>query len=197
MYMIYSVTHTNAYRINDLERGVEYEFRVAGQNHIGVGQEAIKYMHTPEGPPTGPPTNITYRFQTPDVVCVTWDPPIREHRNGQIVKYDIEFHKKSDHNNIIVRNVSHTKAVFTNLEESTEYVFHVKAYTNQGAGPNSEKYTVQTERDIGRAPLAVKAVATSDSSVEVSSTILLNFIQFDHLLMQLFKFTLKIAPNTI
>lgn len=159
-------TGTN-YRINDLERGVEYEFRVAGLNHIGIGQESIKYMRTPEGPPTGPPTNITYRFQTPDVVCVTWDPPTREHRNGQIVKYDIEFHKKSDHNNVIFRNVTKTKAVFTNLEENTEYVFHIKSYTNQGAGPNSDKQTIQTEKDIGRAPMAVKAVATSESSVEV------------------------------
>ncbi|XP_030758826.1 tyrosine-protein phosphatase Lar isoform X3 [Sitophilus oryzae] len=160
-------TSTQKYRINDLERGVEYEFRVAGINNIGTGQENIQYLHTPEGPPTGPPTNITYRFQTPDVVCVTWDPPTREHRNGQIVKYDIEFHKKSDHNNIIVRNVTKTKAVFTNLEENTEYVFHIKAYTNQGAGPNSEKQTIQTDKDIGRAPMAVKAVATSESSVEV------------------------------
>ncbi|XP_076263869.1 tyrosine-protein phosphatase Lar isoform X2 [Rhynchophorus ferrugineus] len=158
---------TNNYRINDLERGVEYEFRVAGINHIGTGQESIKYMRTPEGPPTGPPTNITYRFQTPDVVCVTWDPPTREHRNGQIMKYDIEFHKKSDHNNIIIRNVTKTKAVFTNLEENTEYVFHIKAYTSQGAGPNSEKQTITTDKDIGRAPLSVKAVATSESSVEV------------------------------
>ncbi|XP_045464788.1 tyrosine-protein phosphatase Lar isoform X5 [Harmonia axyridis] len=160
-------THTNTYRINDLERGVEYEFRVAGQNHIGIGQEAIKYMNTPEGPPTGPPSNITYRFQTPDVVCITWDPPIREHRNGRILKYDIQFHKKSDHNNIITRNISTTKAVFTHLEENTEYIFHIKAYTSQGAGPFSEKMTITTERDIGRAPMSVKAVATSDSSVEV------------------------------
>ncbi|XP_063915397.1 tyrosine-protein phosphatase Lar isoform X6 [Zophobas morio] len=160
-------THTNTYRINDLERGVEYEFRVAGQNHIGIGQEAIKYLHTPEGPPTGAPVNITSRFQTPDVVCVTWGPPSREHRNGQIIKYDIQFHKKSDHSNVITRNVSTTKAVFTNLEENTEYVFHVKAYTLQGAGPVSEKYTITTDRDIGRAPMSVKAVATSDSSVEV------------------------------
>ncbi|XP_066151280.1 tyrosine-protein phosphatase Lar isoform X3 [Euwallacea fornicatus] len=162
---IKSVTHN--YRINDLERGVEYEFRVAGQNHIGYGQESIKYLHTPEGPPTGPPTNITYRFQTPDVVCVTWDPPKREHRNGQILKYDIEFHKKSDHNNALFRNVTKTKVVFTNLEENTEYVFHIKAYTSQGAGPNSDKQTVETEKDIGRAPMSVKAVATSESSVEV------------------------------
>nr|CAH7755220.1 unnamed protein product [Callosobruchus chinensis] len=164
--VVLKATHTS-YRINDLERGVEYEFRVAGQNHIGIGQEAIKYMHTPEGPPTGPPTNISYHFQTPDVVCVTWSPPLREHRNGQITKYDIQFHKKSDHSNIIVRNVSTTKAVFTNLEEDTEYVFHVKAYTSVGAGPNSEKVTFHSDRDIGRAPMSVKAVATSDSSVEV------------------------------
>ncbi|KAK5642104.1 hypothetical protein RI129_008271 [Pyrocoelia pectoralis] len=159
--------HTTSYRITELERGVEYEFRVAGQNHIGIGQEAIKYMHTPEGPPTGPPTNISYHFQTPDVVCITWDPPSREHRNGQIIKYDIQFHKKSDHSNIIERNVTTTKAVFTNLEENTEYVFHIKAYTSQGSGPFSEKITIQTERDIGRAPMYVRAVATSDSSVEV------------------------------
>lgn len=160
-------THVISHRIPDLERGVEYEFRVAGLNHIGIGQEAIKYMHTPEGPPTGPPTNITHRFQTPDVICITWDPPLREHRNGRIVKYDIQFHKKSDHNNIITRNVSTTKAVFTHLEENTEYVFHIRAHTNQGAGPNSEKITIETDRDIGRAPMNVKAVATSDSSVEV------------------------------
>ncbi|CAG9761335.1 unnamed protein product [Ceutorhynchus assimilis] len=156
-----------SYRINDLEQGVEYEFRVAGVNHIGIGQESIKYLSTPNGPPTGPPTNITYRFQTPDAVCVTWDRPTRENRNGQIVKYDIKFHKKSDENNVIYRNITKTKAVFTNLEENTEYVFHVRAYTNQGSGPNSEKQIIQTEKDIGRAPMAITAMATSESSVEV------------------------------
>lgn len=124
-------------------------------------------MHTPEGPPTGPPTNISYHFQTPDVICITWDPPSREHRNGQIMKYDIQFHKKLDHSNILERNTNVTKAVFTNLEENTEYVFHIRAYTSQGAGPFSEKVSFETERDIGRAPMSVRAVATSDSSVEV------------------------------
>ncbi|KAK9700492.1 EPTP domain [Popillia japonica] len=160
-------TSTHKYRIKDLERGVEYEFRVAGLNHIGIGQEAMKYMHTPEGPPTGPPTNISYHFQTPDVVCITWDPPTREHRNGRIIKYDIQFHKKIDHRNVFERNVTTTKAVFTNLEEESEYVFHIRAYTTQGPGPFSEKITFATDRDIGRAPMSVRAVATSDSSVEV------------------------------
>lgn len=88
---------------------MEYEFRVAGQNHIGFGQESIKYLLTPEGPPSGPPTNISYHFQTPDVVCVTWDIPLREHRNGQITHYDIEFHKKVDHTSVTDRNTTQTK----------------------------------------------------------------------------------------
>ncbi|XP_069702214.1 tyrosine-protein phosphatase Lar isoform X7 [Periplaneta americana] len=160
-------TMVHSHKINDLERGVEYEFRVAGQNHIGFGQESIKYLLTPEGPPTGPPTNISHRFQTPDVVCVTWDVPLREHRNGQITHYDIEFHKKVDHTTVIDRNTTQTKAVFINLEENTDYVYRVRAHTSQGAGPYSEKITVHTERDIVRAPMSVQAVATSDQSVEV------------------------------
>lgn len=47
--------------LSDLNRGVEYEFHVAGRNHINYGQEAIKYYVTPEAAPSGPPTNITYR----------------------------------------------------------------------------------------------------------------------------------------
>lgn len=47
--------------LNDLQRGIEYEIRVAGRNHINFGEEAVKYYITPEAPPSGPPTNITYR----------------------------------------------------------------------------------------------------------------------------------------
>lgn len=151
----------------DLERGVEYEFRVAGSNHIGIGQETVKIFQTPEGVPSGPPSNITVRFQTPDVVCVTWEPPVREFRNGLITRYDVQFHKKIDHGLGSERNMTLRKAVFTNLEENTEYIFRVRAYTKQGAGPFSEKILVETERDMGRAPMSVQAVATSEQTAEI------------------------------
>lgn len=89
------------------DRGVEYEIRVAASNHIGYGQEAVKYYMTPEGPPSGPPTNISHQFQTADVVAITWDPPIPEERNGQILKYHVIFHKKMGLST--ERNVSVTK----------------------------------------------------------------------------------------
>ncbi|XP_017884551.1 tyrosine-protein phosphatase Lar isoform X7 [Ceratina calcarata] len=161
-------TEQRTYKISDFkERGVDYEFRIAGQNSIGFGQETIRYWFSPEGEPTGPPTNLSYFFQTPDTVCVTWDPPMRKHRNGQIISYDVQFNKKNDHSTTIDRNTTKTRAVFTNLEENTEYVFHVRAHTSMGSGPYSEKITIMTEKDIGRAPMFVKAVATSDTSVEV------------------------------
>lgn len=159
--------HSTVKKIKDLERGVEYEFRVAGMNPTGIGQETVKYLTTPEGTPNGPPSNITVRFQTPDIVCVTWDSPNREHRNGQIIRYDVQFHKKIDHGLGTERNTTVRKAVFVNLEENTEYIFRVRAYTKQGAGPFSEKIIVETERDMGRAPMAVQAVATSEQTVEV------------------------------
>lgn len=92
-----------------LERGIQYEFRISGQNMVGFGQETIKYFLTPEGPPTGPPLNISYHFQTPDVVCITWVPPSREQRNGQITHYDIQFFKKMDHSTVPERNTTLTK----------------------------------------------------------------------------------------
>ncbi|XP_024084878.1 tyrosine-protein phosphatase Lar isoform X3 [Cimex lectularius] len=156
-----------SHKISNLERGVEYEFRVAGQNQIGFGQESIKYLFTPEGAPTGPPVNLSHTFQTPDVVCVTWDPPERPNRNGQIVRYDVQFSKKLDQSTPIERNTTHTKAVFSDLEENTEYIFKVRGHTKSGPGPWSDKATIKTERDIVRAPMGVKAVATSDQSVEV------------------------------
>ncbi|XP_025074322.1 tyrosine-protein phosphatase Lar isoform X9 [Pogonomyrmex barbatus] len=161
-------TRQHTYKITDLgEQGVEYEFRVAGKNDIGFGQETVRYWFSPEGEPTGPPTNLSYFFQTPDTVCVTWDKPLRQHRNGQIIGYDVQFNKKNDHSTTTDRNTTKTRAVFTNLEENTEYVFHVRAHTSKGSGPYSEKITIMTEKDIGRAPMSVRAVATSDSSVEV------------------------------
>ena len=89
------------------ERGVEYEFRVAGQNTVGYGQETVKYLLTPEGPPTGPPINVTYHFQTPEIVSVQWKPPPKERRNGQLTRYTVLFHKKQEA--AIERNITLTK----------------------------------------------------------------------------------------
>jgi netrin-G3 ligand len=86
--------------------------------------------------PTDAPKNISWRFQTPDVVEIVYDPPPEHARNGQIVLYEIQF--------------------------------SVRGNTRKGYGPWSTQQTFRTDRNIVRAPLGVKAMATSDSSLEVS-----------------------------
>ena len=80
--------------ISDLEKGIEYEFRVSGINLVGAGQEAVKTYLTPEGVPTDSPKNITTRFQTPDVIEISYDAPPEESQNGQVRIKMIPFDRK-------------------------------------------------------------------------------------------------------
>ena len=153
--------------ISNLEKGIEYEFRVSGINKVGAGQEAIKALLTPEGVPTEPPRNITTRFQTPDVIEITFDPPPLESRKGQITMYDIQFWRTVVHEEKRMRSTTEKKTVFANLEENTEYKFRIRANTRKGYGPFSSTVSFRTDNNIIRAPQPVQAMATSDSSIEV------------------------------
>ena len=57
--------------------------------------------------------------------------------------------------------------MISGLEEGTEYVYSVRAATKQGPGPWTEKSSFMTIKDMARAPMGLKAMATSDQSVEV------------------------------
>ena len=165
--------------ISGLEKGIEYEFRVAGINSVGPGQEAIVPYLTPEGVPTDAPKNITIRFQTPDVVEISYDPPPEHARNGQITLYEVQFWRAADPTKKTLRKTTEQKTVFANLEDNTEYKFSVRANTRQGYGPWSTQEPFRTDRNIVRAPLSVKAMATSDSSVQVSDRVLTYLILTD------------------
>ena len=108
--------------IRDLDRGARYEFRIAGSNAIGWGQESIAYVETPEGIPRAPPQNLTHRLQSPTTVVVNWDPPLPQYRNGRISGYGIHFHKQSEQMTNEY-NTSQTRMVFSSLDENTEYSF--------------------------------------------------------------------------
>ncbi|CAG0919767.1 unnamed protein product [Notodromas monacha] len=155
------------YVLQELEKGYDYEFRLAARNAEGHGQESVAYITTPDGPPTGPPTNIQDHTITPDILVVTWDPPEMPHRNGRIIGYTLQFHKRRDDYLFLERNVTNPKVVIQSLEEDTWYYFRIRAYTSRGPGPWSENESFKTIREIVRAPLNVRAMATSESSVEV------------------------------
>ena len=89
-------------------------------------------------------------------------------RNGQVTKYEIQFWKGASPNEKKLRQTTEQKTVFANLDDNTEYKFSVRANTRKGYGPWSTQQSFRTDRNIVRAPLNVKAMATSDSSVQVN-----------------------------
>lgn len=152
--------------IPDLDRGAKYEFRLAGRNNIGWGQDAVIFLETPEGAPTAPPQNFSYRLQSPTTIVITWGPPLLQYRNGQITHYGLHFHKSSDQSPLEY-NTTETRKVYSSLDENTEYVFRVRAYTGKGPGPWSNRLNLNTPGDVPPAPTNVQAMATSEQSVEV------------------------------
>ena len=101
------------------------------------------------------------------MVEIVYDPPPEHARNGQITKYEIQFWKESDPNQKKVRQTTEEKTVFANLEDNTKYLFSARANTRKGYGPWSTQTAFRTDKAMVRAPLNVKAMATSDSSVQV------------------------------
>ena len=103
------------------------------------------------------------------MVEIVYDPPPEHARNGQITKYEIQFWKESDPNQKKLRQTTEEKTVFANLEDNTKYLFSARANTRKGYGPWSTQTAFRTDKAMVRAPLNVKAMATSDSSVQVRS----------------------------
>ena len=101
------------------------------------------------------------------MVEIVYDPPPEHARNGQITKYEIQFWKESDPNQKKLRQTTEEKTVFANLEDNTKYLFSARANTRKGYGPWSTQTAFRTDKAMVRAPLNVKAMATSDSSVQV------------------------------
>lgn len=155
------------FTIENLARGARYEFRLSGRNLLGWGQEAITIVSTPEGEPTSPPLNITFRLQSPTTVAFTWEAPSPLHRNGYITHYSVQFRRRSSESSADDRNTSQTRMVFSGLDEKSDYTMRVRACTAKGCGPWSQNLTASTPGDIPSAPTNVQAVATSDQAVEV------------------------------
>ncbi|CAL1265790.1 unnamed protein product [Larinioides sclopetarius] len=152
--------------VRNLDRGTKYEFRLSGRNALGWGQEFVTYLETPEGVPTAPPQNLTHNLQSPTTVVISWDPPVAQYRNGKILHYGVQFHKALE-SKAPERNTTASRLVFSGLDENTEYVYRVRAYTAKGPGPWSSPATVHTPGDVPTAPTNVQAMATSETTVLV------------------------------
>ena len=74
--------------------------------------------------------------------------------------YDIHLWKSLVSEDKLTRTTTERKAIFTDLDDNTEYQFQVRANTRKGPGPWSSKVSFRTDRNIIRAPLRVQVSTT-------------------------------------
>lgn len=102
----------------------------------------------------GAPLNLTITGVTPMSVRLSWSPPERSLRNGEIVQYEIMYYKRSDSQTAFNVNTTATEIVLDGLESLTNYIFQIKAYTSKGAGPWSNQIPFQTMGRLANSKLS-------------------------------------------
>ncbi|GFN98457.1 tyrosine-protein phosphatase lar [Plakobranchus ocellatus] len=151
-----------------LDRGVTYEFRLSAKNEVDYGERETATIKTPDGVPSGAPQNLTAEGLTETSLRLSWDLPARHLRNGDIIMYQITYHKAGEDINEEDLNCTDTFIDLVGLEMHTQYIFKIKAYTSKGAGPWSNTLPYSTFGKKPAPPKNVKARRTSGETAEVS-----------------------------
>ncbi|XP_019858755.1 PREDICTED: receptor-type tyrosine-protein phosphatase F-like [Amphimedon queenslandica] len=74
----------------DLTHDTVYHFRIRSTNTEGSTESDTNSFKTREKPPTAPPSNFTINTNTNSrSLSFSWDPPPPEHRNGDILAYNL------------------------------------------------------------------------------------------------------------
>lgn len=94
--------------------------------------------------PAGAPLNFTAIGMSSTSVRLQWQPPARQHRNGEIILYELLYHDRRDPADDWPTNTTETSIVIDGLQPTTYYVFHIRAYTSKGAGPWSSQLLFRT-----------------------------------------------------
>ena len=94
--------------------------------------------------PSGAPHNFTARSAGATGAHLQWDPPVRRHRHGRIVVYELLYHDRRSPADDWATNATGTDVLVDGMAPSTDYVFHIRAYTTEGAGPWSSQLPFRT-----------------------------------------------------
>uniref|UniRef100_A0A8C3BMH8 Titin n=1 Tax=Cairina moschata TaxID=8855 RepID=A0A8C3BMH8_CAIMO len=123
--------HKTSWKVDSLQEGCNYYFRVLAENEYGVGlpvetSESVKVSERPL-----PPGKITLLDVTRNSVSLSWEKP--EHDGGsRILGYIVEMQSKGSEKWSTCATVKVTEATITGLIQGEEYTFRVSAQNEKG-----------------------------------------------------------------
>lgn len=89
--------------------------------------------------PTGAPQNFTAIGESPTSVRLQWTLPAKRHCNGEIILYEVLYHQHKQATSDMTTNTTDNSMTLEGLEPLTDYNFQIRAYTNVGPGPWSNR----------------------------------------------------------
>ncbi|XP_050099535.1 protein sidekick isoform X2 [Anopheles aquasalis] len=158
----------------NLKAATAYQFRVSAVNRVGEGSpsEPSNVVRLPQEAPSGAPVGFVGSARSSTEIIVQWQPPLEEHRNGQILGYIIRYrlfgYNASPWNYRNITNEAQRNYLIQELITWKDYVVEIAAYNNMGVGVYSEGAKIKTKEGIPEAPpTGVRAIAFNSTAVRV------------------------------
>lgn len=141
--------NTNSVVIPNLRKATEYEFFLMPFYKMLEGQPSNSMnVQTLEDVPSAPPDQVMVEMLNSSSARLSLSPPPPQHRNGQLLGYNIRVKTNSSiiHSNLRL-NATTTSITLTNLTLHQSYVIRTAAFTKQGHGPFSAPLVFQMDPD--------------------------------------------------
>ncbi|PSN39774.1 Protein sidekick [Blattella germanica] len=160
--------------LTNLKAATSYQFRVSAVNSVGEGSpsEASGVVSLPQEAPSGPPVGFVGSARSPSEIITQWQPPLEEHRNGQILGYVIRFrlygYIESPWTNRNITNEAQRNYLIKELITWKDYEIQIAAYNNMGIGVFSDGVKIKTKEGVPEAPpVNIRAEPINSTAVQV------------------------------
>nr|XP_023665142.1 receptor-type tyrosine-protein phosphatase delta isoform X7 [Paramormyrops kingsleyae] len=137
----------NHYTTREIHKGASYTFRLSARNKVGFGEETVKEISTPEDLPNGYPRGIRTESTTATTIQVSWVPLELSERNGNIVKYALQYKDINSPRSPTELFITAPESTITldGLKADTTYDIKMCAFTSKGPGPYSPSVQFRTQ----------------------------------------------------
>lgn len=122
--------------------------------------------------PSGPPVGFVGSARSSSEIITQWQPPLEEHRNGQILGYIIRYrlygYNVSPWTIRNITNEAQRNYLIQELITWKDYIVQIAAYNNMGVGDFNEGAKIKTKEGIPEAPpINVRVKAINSTAVRV------------------------------
>ncbi|XP_050742510.1 protein sidekick isoform X9 [Drosophila biarmipes] len=144
--------------LENLKAATVYQFRVSAVNRVGEGSpsEPSNVVELPQEAPSGPPVGFVGSARSMSEIITQWQPPLEEHRNGQILGYILRY-RLFGYNNVPwsyqnITNEAQRNFLIQELITWKDYIVQIAAYNNMGVGVYTEGSKIKTKEGVPEAP---------------------------------------------